>query len=157
MNPQNFIERIEALCQAKGLPVARARPEIVDIHVSDIQLVDTVSAILAAGECYLIAITGLDPGLDTGELWTIYHLGYRDVVINLRVSLPREKPELPTLIDIIPAARIFEQELSEVLGVNVIDTISGNELYQDHLFLSDDWPEGVYPLRKDFQGVIALN
>ena len=41
---------------------------------------------------------------------------------------------------------MYEQELIEVLGVAVIGAPE-----RGRLFLADDWPVGVYPLRKDFQ------
>ena len=40
----------------------------------------------------------------------------------------------------------FERELSEMFGVTVVGIPNPERLY-----LPDDWPEGVYPLRKDFE------
>ncbi len=93
-----------------------------------------------------MAITGLDPGVATGQLHVLYHFAEGAAVVTLRLALPRDAAEVPTLRPLIPLAAIFEQELSEVLGVAVVGApIRGR------LFLPDDWPEGVYPLRKDFQ------
>ena len=96
---------------------------------------------------YLAAITGLDLGLETDCLEVLYHFCTGPVVINLRVRLPRgdNGAIVPTLSRIIPSAEPFERELREMLGVEV-DGLST----PDHLYLPDDWPEGIYPLRKDF-------
>jgi Ni,Fe-hydrogenase III component G len=48
------------------------------------------------------------------------------------------------LSEIIPSAESFERELSEMLGI----TIAGLRT-PDHLYLPDDWPPAIYPLRKD--------
>jgi Ni,Fe-hydrogenase III component G len=53
---------------------------------------------------------------------------------------------IPTVCNLIPSAIFFERELIEMFGITVEGTPN-----TDHLFLPDEWPEGVYPLRKDFQ------
>jgi NADH-quinone oxidoreductase subunit D len=52
---------------------------------------------------------------------------------------------VPTIEDIIPPATFFERELHEILGFHITGAKTS-----DRLFISDDWPEEVYPLRKDF-------
>jgi ech hydrogenase subunit E len=61
--------------------------------------------------------------------------------------LPRDgSATLPTIEDIIPPATFFERELHEMLGFKIEGAKS-----IDRLFIPDDWPEDVYPLRADFQ------
>lgn len=93
---------------------------------------------------YLAAITGLDPGKDSEELEILYHFCAGIVVITLRVRVPKIAPGVPSLSQIIPSAEAFERELSEMFGVAVVGLRN-----QERLYLSDDWPDGVYPLRKD--------
>lgn len=153
MNPQSFLELIESLGKDWANSTHRPGPNRLDIELNPNRLIDAVTAISTAGDTYLIAITGMDPGVETGQLWVLYHFAQRDEVVTLRVILPRENPALTTITHELPAAAIFEQELGEVLGVTFIETGTGMPVYHDHLFLADDWPEGVYPLRKDFQAV----
>lgn len=153
MNPQSFLEQIESKAAGLALEMNKPSPLWLDINVGVGQLSELVERIMVSDESYLIAITGLDPGTETGNLWVIYHMACGAEVINLRVTLPRETPTVPTITHILPSAGIFEQELAEVLGVVIIDPATGNPLYHDHLFLPDDWPAGIFPLRKDFQGV----
>lgn len=95
---------------------------------------------------YLAAITGLDPGAEQEMLEVLYHFCTGYVTITLRVNIPKATPSIPTLTEIIPGAEPFERELSEMFGI----TISGLRNPQ-RLYLPDDWAEGDYPLRKDFQ------
>ncbi len=94
---------------------------------------------------YLSAITGCDLGPEAGELEVLYHFCVAEAVITLRLRIPREDGSVPTVSNIIPSAEVYERELSEMFGI----TINGLRRRQ-RLYLPDDWPEGVYPLRKDF-------
>jgi Ni,Fe-hydrogenase III component G len=61
------------------------------------------------------------------------------------VRVPKTDAVIPTVCGVIPSAGFFERELIEMFGVTVIGTPDPSRL-----FLPDDWPEGVYPLRKEF-------
>ena len=55
-------------------------------------------------------------------------------------------PEIDSLAPLFEAANWVEREIHELLGIN----------FRGHpdmrrLLLSDDWPQGVYPLRQDYQ------
>ena len=54
-------------------------------------------------------------------------------------------PSVPSIGATVPPAVLFERELAETMGVKVAGLPDGKRQ-----FLSDDWPENVYPLRKDF-------
>lgn len=103
-----------------------------------------VAALVAARWGYLCAITGLDPGPDTGELELLYHFSSGADVLTLRVRIPRVNAAIDSLYDIVPASRLYEQEIREMLGVDMRGLPDTGLL-----FLPDDWPVGVYPLRKD--------
>jgi ech hydrogenase subunit E len=108
-------------------------------------LLAAVEALHEARWGHLTSITGLDPGVNTGEIEVIYYFRRRAAVVGLRVRTPRQSASVPSVCDIIPSASFFERELREMLGVEVVGTPHPRKL-----FLPDDWPEGVYPLRKDF-------
>jgi len=92
-----------------------------------------------------------------GEIQVIYHLAIyggsfnRELQINVKVRVPKEDPRLPSISHIIPGALLTEQEKEEMIGV----------IYEDlperrHVFLADDFPEGIYPWRKDEKGPQSL-
>ena len=56
-------------------------------------------------------------------------------------SLPKK---IQTVTDIIPGATFHELEVTDLFGV----IFEGNPL-PGHFVLTDNWPIGVYPLRKD--------
>ena len=63
-------------------------------------------------------------------------------------SCPKEDPNLPTLTDIFPSSLPYEREIQEFLGI-FFEGIPDPR----RLFLPDDFPEGVYPLRLDDKGI----
>jgi membrane-bound hydrogenase subunit beta len=103
---------------------------------------------------HLPVVSGNDLG-KTIEL--IYHFtvnyGTRLEEINLHISveLPKSKPEIETICDLIPGALITEREKQEFLGIKIKD-IPDNR----RLFLSDDFPKDVFPWRRDEKGLEKL-
>ena len=99
---------------------------------------------------HLAIISGNDLGKNI-EL--IYHFtinyGERLKEINLHISveLPKSKPEIESICDLIPGALITEREKQEMLGVKIIGIPDDRRL-----FLPDDFPKGMYPWRRDKTG-----
>ena len=147
MNPiPNHLARAEALLEPWLARTERPTDNRLDIWLSPDAVLPVVATLVAGEWGYLAAITGLDPGVATGQLHVLYHFAEGAAVVTLRVAVPRDAAELPTIRPLIPLAAMYEQELTEVLGVAVV----GAPL-RGRLFLPDDWPDGVYPLRKEFQ------
>ena len=93
-------------------------------------------------------------GNDLGKtIEIIYHFtvnfGTRMKVINLCISVevPKTKPELETISDIIPGALITEREKAEMLGVKIKGIPDDRRC-----FVPEDFPEGVYPWSRDKTG-----
>jgi len=92
----------------------------------------------------LSAITGMD---EQDKISFIYHLAQENgIVINLKTSVPRENPRINTITKYFASAEIYEREMIDLLGVKVEGLGKGNRYP-----LPDDWPEGQYPLRKDWK------
>ncbi len=92
----------------------------------------------------LCTITGLDYGESIGM---IYHLTRQDgIVVNLKTSVPRENPVIQSIISYFPAAELYEREVVDLLGAKVEGLPDGSRYP-----LPDGWPEGQYPLRKDWK------
>jgi Ni,Fe-hydrogenase III component G len=121
-------------------------PNRLDVWIEAFDLAAATAALSNVRWGYLTAITGLDLGVEADALEVLYHFCAGAVVVTLRVRTPRAAPSVPSICQIIPAADCFERELSEMLGVMVVATPNPN-----HLYLPDDWPADVYPLRKDFE------
>jgi membrane-bound hydrogenase subunit beta len=80
-----------------------------------------------------------------------YGIDRNEISLNIAVDLPKSKPEIETICDIIPGALITEREKQEMLGVKILG-IPDNR----RLFLPDDFPENVYPWRKNEKGLENL-
>ncbi|MCW4021051.1 MAG: NADH-quinone oxidoreductase subunit C, partial [Candidatus Bathyarchaeota archaeon] len=89
---------------------------------------------------HLSTITAVD--IESG-IEMIYHIVCKEAMISLKVESPKDKPVLPTIVDLIPGAALYEREVHDLFGVN----FKGNTDLSP-LLLPDRWPEGVYPLRK---------
>ena len=93
-------------------------------------------------------------GSDLGKtIELIYHFTlnygtrFGEIVLNVSVELPKSKPEIETICDYIPGALVTEREKQEMLGVKIIGIPDSRRL-----FLPDDFPEGMYPWRRDETG-----
>ena len=92
----------------------------------------------------LCAITGLDEGQALG---IIYHIACKgEIVLNLKISIPKDKPILQTITHYFPGAEVYERELVDLFGADVRGLGPGKRYP-----LPDDWPAGEYPLRKDWK------
>lgn len=90
-------------------------------------------------------------GVQTLEGFQIlYHfsLDRTGLVLSLRVKLGKVDPEVDSIADLVPAADWIEREIYDLLGVK----FKGRTGLK-RLLMSDDWPDGVFPLRKDFKGI----
>jgi Ni,Fe-hydrogenase III component G len=85
-------------------------------------------------------------GLDRGEFFELlYHLANEALSLTVRTPVPRTEPDVPSICEVIPGAVLYEREIQEMFGI-VVKNIPDPR----RLLLSDDWPEGQHPLRKDF-------
>ncbi|MCD6399520.1 NADH-quinone oxidoreductase subunit C [candidate division WOR-3 bacterium] len=95
------------------------------------------------GARYVI-VTGVD---NFNKFELLYHFSFDKeggIITSFRVFLDKEKAEIETLSDLIPGIAWIEREIWELLGIN----FAGHPNLT-HLLLREDWPEGLYPLRKE--------
>ncbi|HZU86946.1 MAG TPA: NADH-quinone oxidoreductase subunit C [Anaerolineaceae bacterium] len=146
--------------------------ERLDVILTVSQLLPAIRALRQADWGYLSAITGLDhpdpvasvndtkqwermaelgdtvPGSQTtleGGVEVLYHFCECAAIVTLRIVLPYSRARIPSVCDLIPSATLYERELMEMFGVDVEGTPN-----PDKLLLPDDWPDGVYPMRKSY-------
>lgn len=100
---------------------------------------------------HLSCISGYDKGANSKHLriqyiFTIYGGVQRaETLVIFSLDLDKANPVLPTITDLMEGAAFTEHEKEEYLGVK----ISGLAPANHRLFLPQDFPENVYPLRKD--------
>jgi len=87
-------------------------------------------------------------GVDTPTaIEVLYHWAFDqcDLMFTVRTKLNREKPVIESIAMICKGAEWIEREMWEMLGIKF-----QNHPDMRHLLLADDWPEGKYPLRRDY-------
>ena len=103
---------------------------------------EVLKAMVEADEKTAItAISGVDLGANIG---VYYHIRTSNAFVTIKAEVPKEKPNIQTITDILPGAVFHEMEVTDLLGA----------VFEGHpspgrLVLSENWPEGIYPLRKD--------
>jgi Ni,Fe-hydrogenase III component G len=95
------------------------------------------------GMTHITTITATDVG---EEIEVLYHFLCRGVTVSLRTSVPKANPAIDTITPIIPGAVLYEREIQDLLGLKVRGHPDPRRLV-----LPEDWPEGVYPLRKEYK------
>jgi Ni,Fe-hydrogenase III component G len=86
-------------------------------------------------------------GIDAEDCFEIlYHFSYDQTgcVVTVKAFIrDRENPSIESITPFLPAAEWIEREIHDILGIDF-----KNHPNLRRLILADDWPEGVYPLRK---------
>lgn len=88
-------------------------------------------------------------GIDTRSgIEILYHFMFPPdkQIITVKTKVPKPSPEIESLGTFLPAAIWIERELYDILGV-----VFRNHPDPRRLIMADDWPDGVYPLRRDFK------
>lgn len=129
-------------------------PKIIDIKVVNTKrlmvyipqtiLLETVEYFFQELGYRYIIVTAMD-SKEGYEI--IYHLSDDSSgwIINLNVMLPKDKPEVESVTPVIYGAEWIEREIMDLLGIKFL-----NHPKPERLLLSEDWPEGKYPLRRDY-------
>jgi len=147
MTSQQICEKIRerfgpAVREAKTEGVPNPFVSVAPENLRDISLFLRDEADLACDS--LMCLSGVDSG--KGMLGAVYHIAstaHRHTV-TLKVQVPAEKAEIPSVADIWPAANWHEREAYDLIGI----TFTGHPDLR-RILLPDDWPG--HPLRKDFK------
>jgi Ni,Fe-hydrogenase III component G len=87
-------------------------------------------------------------GIDSEDCFEVlYHFSNDEtgcVVTVKAIIRDHEHPAIESIAPFLPGAEWIEREMHDLLGIEF-----KNHPDMRRLILSDDWPEGVYPLRKE--------
>ena len=85
---------------------------------------------------------------DFDRIEILYHFAYDQsgVIISVRTALnDKGAPRIDTITNVTKAAWWIEREIHELFGVEFEGSVDSRPL-----LLPDNWPRGVYPMRKNF-------
>ncbi|MBE3124528.1 MAG: NADH-quinone oxidoreductase subunit C [Acidobacteria bacterium] len=146
MSDIEIVESLKRDLGEKALDLTNPDVRRIFVKIAPPELVPVVTLLRDKYDCaYLATISGVDKG-DTFEF--LYHFASPVANINLRTEFPKSEPRIASICAVIPGAVLYERELQEMFGVKVEGIPDPRRLV-----LPDDWPEGQYPLRKDWKHV----
>ena len=94
----------------------------------------------------LIVITALET---RAGMELLYHFSFGRLgrIVTLRTVVSMPEPRIASITPLIDGAEYYEREIMDLFGVEFVD--HPNPV---RFLLGDDWPEGVYPYRKEHRG-----
>ena len=143
--------RDEALVRIKSalgdhlLDLRQPSEKRIHLEVDSQVIPDTARVLFNDLEARLQTASAVDA---PGEMEILYHwaLDRLGLIVTVRTRIDRNRPEIASITGICPAAEWIEREMWELLGIS----FSGHPDLR-HLVLQDDWPEGKFPLRRDYR------
>lgn len=135
---------VEEVLSKNGFSFTKDKNGNFWLEVKSEEITKALEELKSLGLNFLSCISGLDC-LDKG-FCLIYHLSSLDdynTIVNVRVSISREKPEVPSVSSIFKVAELYEREIFDLLGIKFI----GHPNLK-RLLLPEDVPEDYHPLRK---------
>ncbi|OGS48155.1 MAG: hypothetical protein A3K68_04435 [Euryarchaeota archaeon RBG_16_68_13] len=127
-----------------GIP-EQVRGNRVKVATTPENLREAIARATSALACdHLVQISTADNGKGFD---LVYHLtGVHRTVIAIAIEVPRDAPEVPSVHDLLPPAGIYERGIHDLLGIVFV----GHPALA-RIILNEDWPEGEYPMRKDWK------
>ena len=101
----------------------------------------------------VMSASDLDDEIEVNYHFTIgYGKKLEEIPITVKLRAPKDDLNVDSITDLIPAAVFSEREIREMMGVEFTGLADTR-----HLFLTTDFPEGVYPWRRDKTGPDKTN
>ncbi len=139
----DILDSIKEAWTDKILEIKQLSPRQTYVSVSKDNIYDFGKYLFEEAGGRLATVSGVD-ARDGIEL--LYHFCFdsQGCVITVKTKAAKPDPKIQSLTPFLPAADWIEREIHDLLGVEF-----ENHKNLRRFILSDDWPEGVYPLRKD--------
>lgn len=141
----NTLEKIKQKFTGKIKNIKIHSDSRIYIDLDKDYLLEFVRYVFNDLDARFITASGVD-NLDSMEIVYHFSLDKEDVIVSLRVLLDRENPVIESLSGIIKGVMNIEKEMYELLGIKFL-----NHPELKRFLVAEDFPEGVYPLRKDAQ------
>ena len=160
LSPQQIADAVQAAAGA-GFQSARCtewaegakgrKSQQVWIKLSRESLIPALKGLVAIHYPHVSVIAFADVGEAVELMYHFYvyrGIPHEEILVTLAVALDKADLKIPTITGIIPGALTSEREKQEMLGIEVVDIPDSRRL-----FLPEDFPQGVYPWRKDETGI----
>lgn len=143
MNEDTLLSKLKTVAGSDVIRLATVGNEVV-FGVPAEKWVAVVTALVEDwGVYHLSAITLQQREESPEEIEVMYHF-WDGQGVTFRLAVPVARPELPSIIAIIPGADFYEREAAEMFGI----VFKGRE-ETPPLLLPDDWDQGPPFRRKE--------
>ncbi|MEW5816581.1 MAG: NADH-quinone oxidoreductase subunit C [Spirochaetota bacterium] len=140
---ENVVSTIKNTLADRILEIREISPRQNFISVSHDHIYDVTEYLFSKMGGRLATVSGVDcqEAIDI-----LYHFCFdsRGQAVTVKTKLGKSNLKIRSITPFLPGAEWIEREIHDLLGVEFIDHPN-----LKRLILADDWPEGVYPLRKD--------
>jgi NADH:ubiquinone oxidoreductase subunit C len=140
--------RIEEELRGLKAEIEAREPNVVGIKISRDGIIEAARRLSSIGFDHMKAVTAVDKGdkFEVDYIISSYLSDLSYYLINLKISLPRNDPRAPSLVDIWPSALYQEHEEHEMMGIY----FEGHPRMGKSLLLPENYEE-IPPLRKEFK------
>jgi len=141
-------QKIESELRDLKAEIEARDPNVVNIRASRDDVIEIARRLSSIGFDHVKAVTAVDRG-DIFEVDYIISSYLGDLsyyLVNLKISLPRDDPRAPSLVEIWPSVLYQEHEEHEMMGIY----FEGHPRMGRKLLLPENY-EGIPPLRKEFK------
>ncbi len=148
---QSTVTRVEELVAARSdsafLSGTQPQADTLHFKIEKAAMRAVVEALVNELHARFLISVGTDTRSLSGDyaILHLFSLDHEHLYILLESPVSEDDLKIASITDIIPGANWAEREYRDAIGVHP-------EGHPDprRLLLADDWPEGVYPLRRDF-------
>ena len=139
-------EEVRALIEGRypGISDTGPREGRVMVNLPPGGLIDVLGFLHDQGVTHVSTISVVDR-IEEKLFEVLYHFSWANNEITVRTEISRENPVIPTVTPVFPGALTYEREIQDLFGIRVSEIPDPRRIV-----LPDDWPQGVYPLRKDY-------
>jgi Ni,Fe-hydrogenase III component G len=141
----NLAERIKQTLGEAAVEIDQPLPNRLYVYVPAERIVAAVRGVYDDMGGRFAIMTGLE---ERAGFEVLYHFCFdsEGTVVTLKTKLPSDFPEIDSIGTVLSGALWIEREITDLLGIS----------FRGHpdmrrLILSDDWPEGIYPLRRKYK------
>ena len=99
----------------------------------------------------LSTMVGIDDRDRAGHFRLVYVFAVGAQWLSVEATVDPVAPVFPSVTPVLPAAHWYEREVQDLLGL-----VPEGHPDPRRLVLHEEWPAGVFPLRKDFDSTVAV-
>lgn len=148
---KKYVEALRSKFGAVILKESWQAPDQVTLTVELNSLPEVVEETYYRQGGWLSNVVGDDERSLNGHFAVYYVLSieeerdpHKNLWLTVKALVPSHKPEFPSVTPRVPAAVWYEREVRDMLGLEPVGLPDARRLV-----LPDDWPDNLYPLRKD--------